>query len=91
MHFYRLGVAEQALGGIPLGFGIVVEDKPSELSCIIMLNVCVWLVGPSYSLHMYIGACVQMYVYMNCMKALLTIKQYHGSTVKFEIGESPPE
>ena len=22
----------QALGGIPLGFGIVVEDKPSELS-----------------------------------------------------------
>ena len=24
---------EQALGGIPLGFGIVVEDKPSELSC----------------------------------------------------------
>ena len=30
--FYRLGVPEQALGGIPLGFGIVVEDKPSELS-----------------------------------------------------------
>ena len=29
--FYRLGVPEQALGGIPLGFGIVVEDKPSEL------------------------------------------------------------
>ena len=23
----------QALGGIPLDFGIVVEDKPSELSC----------------------------------------------------------
>ena len=31
--FYRLEVPEQALGGIPLGFGIVVEDKPSELSC----------------------------------------------------------
>ena len=29
--FYRLGVPEQALGGIHLGFGIVVEDKPSEL------------------------------------------------------------
>ena len=25
--FHRLGVPEQALGGIPLGFGIVVEDK----------------------------------------------------------------
>ena len=32
--FSRLGVSEQALGGIPLGFGIVVEDKPSELSYI---------------------------------------------------------
>ena len=30
-NFYRLGVPEQALGGIPLSFGIVVEDKPSEL------------------------------------------------------------
>ena len=28
---------EQALGGIPLDFGIVMEDKPSELSCIILL------------------------------------------------------
>ena len=28
----RLGVPEQALGGIPLGFGIVVEDN---------LHVCV--------------------------------------------------
>ena len=27
------GVPEQALGGIPLGFEIVVEDKPFELSC----------------------------------------------------------
>ena len=27
--FIRLEVPEQALGGIPLGFGIVVEDKPS--------------------------------------------------------------
>ena len=33
-HGYRLGVPEQALGGIPLGFGIVVEDKPSDLPCI---------------------------------------------------------
>ena len=29
---HRLEVSEQTLGGIPLGFGIVVEDKPSELS-----------------------------------------------------------
>ena len=26
-------LSEQALGGIPLGFEIVVEDKPSELTC----------------------------------------------------------
>ena len=32
-NFYRLGVPEQALGRIPLGFGIVIEDKPSEFSC----------------------------------------------------------
>ena len=31
--FYRLEVPEQALVGIPLGFGIVVEDKHSELPC----------------------------------------------------------
>ena len=30
---YRLGVPEQALSRIPLGFGIVVEDKISELLC----------------------------------------------------------
>ena len=36
-NFYRLEVSEQALGGIPPGFGIVVEDKPSELSCTIVL------------------------------------------------------
>ena len=29
--FCRLGMPEQALGGIPLGFGIAVEDKLSEL------------------------------------------------------------
>ena len=28
---YRLGVPEHALDWIPLGFGIVVEDKLSEL------------------------------------------------------------
>ena len=31
-NFYSLEVSEQALGGISLGFGIVVEDEPSELS-----------------------------------------------------------
>ena len=32
-NFHGLGVSEQALGGIPLGFGIGVEGKPSKLSC----------------------------------------------------------
>ena len=31
--FNGLRVPEQALGGILLGFVIVVEDKPSELPC----------------------------------------------------------
>ena len=47
-------MSEQALGGTPLGFGIVVEEiKPSELSCLdhnIVCNIyrekeregCVW-------------------------------------------------
>ena len=30
-NFHRLGVPEQALGGIPLGFGIVVKDKASAV------------------------------------------------------------
>ena len=34
---------EQALGGIPLDFGIVMEDKPSELSCIIVNYNQVWI------------------------------------------------
>ena len=32
--FFRLEVPEQALGGIPLGLGLVVEDKPTDFSCI---------------------------------------------------------
>ena len=43
VHFYRLGVPEQALVGIPLGFGIIVEDKPYELFmylCKYMYTVC---------------------------------------------------
>ena len=31
-NLYGLGVLEQALDRIPLGFGIVVEDKPPKLS-----------------------------------------------------------
>ena len=31
--FFRLEVPEQALGGIPLGLGLVVEDKPTDFSC----------------------------------------------------------
>ena len=37
--FIGLEVPEQAMGGIPLGFVIVVTDKPSELSCIITYTV----------------------------------------------------
>ena len=33
LQFYMLGVPEQAMRGIPLGFGIVMEEKPSALSC----------------------------------------------------------
>ena len=32
-------MSEQPLGGIPLGFGIVVEDKRSELSCTIFFKI----------------------------------------------------
>ena len=28
-----IGLPEQAVGGFPLGSGLVVEDGPSELSC----------------------------------------------------------
>ena len=33
----------QALGGIPLGFGIVVEEKPFELLCTIIIIVIYYL------------------------------------------------
>ena len=44
--FIGLGVPEQALGGIPLHFGIVMEDKPSELSCnfVVVLTVIFLLI-----------------------------------------------
>ena len=29
-----IGLPEQAMGGFPLGLGLVVEDRPTELSCI---------------------------------------------------------
>ena len=29
-----IGLPEQAVGGFPLGLGLVVEDGPTELSCI---------------------------------------------------------
>ena len=34
----RLGAPEQALGGISLGFVIVVEGEPFELSCELVFN-----------------------------------------------------
>ena len=37
--FYRLEVSEQALSGIPLDFGIVVEDKPSDFHNIVAFSV----------------------------------------------------
>ena len=39
-HFYITGVPERALVRFPLGLGLVMEDEPSELSCIrVTLNV----------------------------------------------------
>ena len=38
-NFYRLGVPQQELGGIRLGFGIVVEDK-LLIHCIHMECIC---------------------------------------------------
>ena len=38
-----VGVPEQALGWFPLGLGLVIEDEPSELSCLsenLLPNVC---------------------------------------------------
>ena len=32
MYMYGIGVPEWALGWLPLGLGLVVEDEPSELS-----------------------------------------------------------
>ena len=42
-NFHRLGVPEQPPGGIPLGLGIVVEDKPPELVCFVHVSVCVYV------------------------------------------------
>ena len=39
--YIGLGVHEQALGGIPLGFGIVVDDTLSELSSRFGMRECV--------------------------------------------------
>ena len=36
-NFQWLKVPEKTLGGISPGFGIVVEDEPSELSCILVI------------------------------------------------------
>ena len=32
-----IGLPEQAAGGVPLGWGLVVGDRPTELSCFIFL------------------------------------------------------
>ena len=52
---------EQALGGIPLDFGTVVEDKPSKLSCVCTYNayarIRTYIVSPLLDehVHLYIG------------------------------------
>ena len=33
-----IGLSEQAVGGFPLGLGLVVEDRPSELSCMYFMH-----------------------------------------------------
>ena len=35
------GVPKQALDGIPLDFGVVMEDKPSELSCLYARSIII--------------------------------------------------
>ena len=47
---YRLRVPEQALGGIHLGFGIVVEYKPSAIP--IEISTVVYEVWPNKSASM---------------------------------------
>ena len=59
LFFYRVGVPEPALGGIPLhiGFVIVVEDKPSELSCSHKYDVTSWTLN-SFLMPVFIAASV---------------------------------
>ena len=33
-----IGLPEQAVGGFPLGLGLVVKDRPTELSCFYSTN-----------------------------------------------------
>ena len=37
-NFLKLEVPKQALGGIPLGFGVVVDHKPSECMCVCLVT-----------------------------------------------------
>ena len=44
----RLGVPEQAQGGIPLGFDVVVEDKRDSVSVLMTVHSRKWLIhGPA--------------------------------------------
>ena len=58
-NFYRLEVSEQALGVIPLGFGIVVKDKPYELSRILNITADVRrvILSPLSCIDMILFAC----------------------------------
>ena len=62
-------MSEQALGGIPLGFGIVVEDKPSELSCRhyveFELHFTIWVSFTSLYIFVVMDWCLHRFSLLN--------------------------
>ena len=47
-----IGLPEQAVGGFPLGSGLVMEDRPSELSCMTLCMVHVYCkISPYLRVH----------------------------------------
>ena len=78
---------EQALGGIPLGFGIVVKDTPSELSWISKLGDKIGIIigytqgSTKTKLLMRGNTCVHIitYIYHNPFASLMSAKQKGAS------------
>ena len=54
------GVPEQALGWLPLGLGLVMEDEPSELSC---SCTKVWLMISSSVHHTFLQQASKFWCY----------------------------